>query len=296
MRGEDNKNISAALAAGQMLAPASGQILVLDGATGTELERRGAPCGLPLWSSGGLLHTPELVGEIHADYARAGCDLLTAASFRTQRRTLTRCGMGERAPELTRLAVALARQVHRGPVLGSAPPLEDCYRPERVPDQETLESEHCEHADLLAAAGADAILAETHNTAREAKAAAQAARAAGLPILVSFVCNERGRLLSGEALETGIDSVLAVGPVAVGVNCLPISALAECIPVLAASGLPFLLSPNMGTPSERVESLPPDQFAALTQTWREAGASIIGGCCGTTPEHLAAVVRLQRSA
>ncbi|MCP5058543.1 MAG: homocysteine S-methyltransferase family protein [bacterium] len=287
MADEDNRNVSQALAAGRML--------VLDGATGTELERRGAPCDLPLWSSGGLLHTPELVGEIHAAYARAGCDLLTAASFRTQRRVLARCGLGQRAEELTRLAVRLARRSHRGAVLGSAPPLEDCYQPDRVPDDGALEQEHREHAEQLARAGADAILAETHNTAREAKAAALAAQAVDLPLLVSFVCDAQGRLLSGEPLEAGIDAVLPARPLAVGVNCLPISALEACIPILQGCGLPFLLSPNLGAPSERVELLEPDRFAGLTRTWREAGAAIVGGCCGTTPEHLAAAVSLLRS-
>jgi len=273
-------------------------MLVLDGATGTELERRGAPCSLPLWSSGGLLHTPELVGEIHAEYSRAGCDLLTAASFRTQRRVLARCGLGERAEELTRLAVRLARQTHRGPVLGSAPPLEDCYRPDLVPESPALEQEHQEHAEQLARAGADAILAETHHTAREARAAALAARAVGLPVLVSFVCNAKGQLLSGEPLEAGIDAVLEAGPVAVGINCLPVPALASCLPILQACGLPFLLSPNLTAPTEsvpggRANPVQPADFAALAQTWREAGAAIVGGCCGTTPDHLAAVVRLQ---
>lgn len=269
-------------------------MLVLDGATGTELERRGAPCDLPLWSSGGLLHTPELVGEIHAAYAHAGCDLLTAASFRTQRRVLARCGLGERSEELTRLAVRLARESHGGPVLGSAPPLEDCYRPDRVPENAALEREHREHAEQLARAGADAILVETHNTAREARAAALAAQAVGLPVLVSFACDPRGQLLSGEPLEAGIDAVLAAQPLAVGVNCLPISALESCLPIFQACGLPFLLSPNLGAPSERVALLEPDRFAALAKTWREAGAAIVGGCCGTTPEHLAAVVSLLR--
>lgn len=286
MANEDNRNVSRALATGRML--------VLDGATGTELERRGAPCDLPLWSSGGLLHTPELVGEIHAAYAQAGCDLLTAASFRTQRRVLARCGLAERAEELTRLAVRLARESHRGPVLGSAPPLEDCYQPDRVPEDTALEQEHREHAEWLARAGADAILAETHNTAREARAAALAAQAVGLPVLVSFVCDADGRLLSGEPLEAGIEAVLAARPLAVGVNCLPISALETCLPILKACGLPFLLSPNLGAPSERGEPLEPDRFAALAGTWEEAGAAIIGGCCGTTPEHLAAVVNLLR--
>ena len=107
--------------------------LLLDGATGTELERRGSPTGLPLWSAHALLEDPGLVQRIHADYAAAGADVLTANTFRTQRRTLARGGVGERAAELTSTAVALARRAaaeasNRRPVfvVGSAPTLEEC--------------------------------------------------------------------------------------------------------------------------------------------------------------------------
>ncbi len=271
---------------------------MLDGATGTELERRGAPCALPLWSTGGLLSSPDLVREIHADYARAGCDLLTAATFRTQGRVLAQVGLGGRAASLTTLAVRLAREA--GPdrtVLGSAPPLEDCYHPERVPADDALAREHEEHAGHLATAGADGILAETHNTAREARAAARAAGAVGLPVWVSFVCDGSGRLLSGEPLEAGLEAVAGEAPLGVGVNCLPADAVDACLPVLEASGLPFLVSANLGAPVEgapsgRSDPLGPDELAARARGWIEAGAEIVGGCCGTRPEHLAALARL----
>ncbi len=83
--------------------------LLLDGAMGTELERRGAPCELPLWSARALLENPELVSRIHSDYIAAGAELLTANTFRTQRRTLAQAGLSDRARELTHKAVRLAR-------------------------------------------------------------------------------------------------------------------------------------------------------------------------------------------
>jgi S-methylmethionine-dependent homocysteine/selenocysteine methylase len=172
----------------------SGETLLLDGATGTELERRGAPTGLPLWSAPALRDRPELVEEIHADYAAAGVDALTANTFRTQRRTLSRGGWGDQARALTQRAVALARRAatrvapeRRVFLLGSAPTLEDCYRPDLVPDEATLALEHREHAEHLVAASVDAILVETMNTVREAVGATRAAREAGAAVLVSFV-------------------------------------------------------------------------------------------------------------
>ena len=143
---------------------------------GTELERRGAPCELPLWSARALMDDPARVSQIHSDYAAAGAELLTANTFRTQRRTLARAGLGNRAAELSREAVRLARKAANdaGPgrtiwIAGSAAPLEDCYRPDLVPGADELEREHAEHAENLAAAGVDAILVETMNSTRDSR-------------------------------------------------------------------------------------------------------------------------------
>src|SRR4051812_31387044 len=83
--------------------------ILLDGATGTELNRRGASTNLPLWSAGALLHAPAVLRQIHRDYLLAGAEIVTANTFRTHRRSLARAGMGDSAASLTRLAVELAR-------------------------------------------------------------------------------------------------------------------------------------------------------------------------------------------
>lgn len=273
--------------------------LVLDGATGTELERRGVRSELPLWSAHALLESPDVVRDIHEEYVASGADLLTANTFRTQRRSLARAGLAERARGLTGLAVKLARDAARAAaprrvwVLGSAPPLEDCFRPDRVPEAADLEREHAEHAEHLAAAGADGVLVETMNTVREARAAARAARDVGLTALVCFTC-AGGELLSGERLEPAIDAVAELDAGAIGINCLPPSQVAECLADLRASGLPFLVSPNLGAPQgdTRSEELGPARFASLAGGWLHAGARIVGGCCGTTPAHTREIARL----
>ena len=278
--------------------------VVLDGALGTELERRGVATGLPLWSARALLCAPEAVLAIHRDYLAAGAEILTANTFRSQRRTLAREGHGARAAELTSLALRLARRAAREAarpvfVAGSAAPLEDCYRPDLVPGDEALAREHGEHAEQLAAAGADFILAETMNCVREAAAAARAARATGLPLLASFVCGAGARLLSGEPLAEGLAAVVAHGPLAVGVNCLPPAELAPCLAALAGSGLPFFVYPNLGSPDpERGfaprEDCTPEVFASLARAWIAAGAALVGGCCGTRPGHVRALAELVR--
>ena len=272
---------------------------LLDGALGTELERRGAPTLLPLWSTQALLERPDLVAAIHRDYVAAGAELLTAGSFRTQRRTLERAGAGARAEELTCLAVSLARGAARTArrevfVLGSQAPLEDCYRPDLVPEAAALAREHAEHAESLAAAGADAILVETMNSVREAAAAARAAGATGLPVIVSFVCGEGARLLSGEPLEAGLEAAARSAPLAVGVNCLPPHAVGACLGILAATGLPFGVYPNLGAPDPLRGFAPsadfsPAELAAEARLWIDAGAAFVGGCCGTGPAHVRAL-------
>lgn len=275
----------------------SSEPLILDGATGTELERRGFATRLPLWSAQAIDSDPELVRQIHADYVASGVDAVTANTFRTQRRTLAHAGLADRAEALTLRAVALARSAagDRALVFGSSPTLEDCYHPERVPDAVALAREHREHAQSLARAGVDAILVETMNTQRECAAALRAAREAGAPALASFVCWDGARLLSGEPLADALRRAADEAACAVLVNCLPPSNADACLDVLAAQPLPFGIYPNLGVPEDelgfrRSEDVSPERFAELAAGWVERGASVLGGCCGTTPAHLAALV------
>ena len=239
---------------------------------------------------------------IHADYARAGCEILTANTFRTQRRTLAKAGWGARAREWTTRAVHLARNAaagapHRTWVAGSAPPLEDCYQPEKVPGDAELEREHREHAENLERAGVDLIAVETHHTIREALAAGAAARAVDLPFFVSFVCGPGATLLSGESLEDAVKATLAYGPLCVAVNCLPASMVDACLPVLEAATqkrdtrVAFGVYPNLGRPENggTSEAASPRAFASLARASLARGARLVGGCCGTTPEHARAL-------
>jgi len=267
----------------------TGPPLLLDGAMGTELERLGIPSELPLWSVLGLIEAPKTVLAIHGAYVAAGAQALTANTFRTQRRTLDHAGQGHRAGELTARAVALAREAASDRdifVLGSAPPLEDCFHPERVPDDATLAREHAEHARHLVEAGADAVLVETMNTIREAVAAVRAARDCGAAAFASFVSRSEARLLSGEPLDEAVDAVAEYGPLAVGVNCLPPGAVPPCLGVLQRAGLPFFVYANLIGPGEERS---PEEFARSAAGWIEAGARMVGGCCGTRPDHIRAL-------
>lgn len=269
--------------------------LLLDGATGTELNRRGVDTGLPLWSTQALLDAPDVLREVHTDYIAAGAEAITANTFRTNRRTLERDGIGERAAELTQLAVEIARDAagESAFVFGSQPPLEDCYSPQLTPDDAALQREHAEWSKHLADAAVDAILVETHHTVREAAAAAQAAKETGLPFIVSFVCGNDGRLLSGESLMQAALAVRPFDPLAVGVNCIP----ADDVPFLlqelndSVGNVAFAAYANIGRPDvdqgwTNTDAQDPQSYAAMAAGWLRFGVKILGGCCGTTPGHI----------
>ena len=282
--------------------------VLLDGATGTELSRRGVNIDLPLWSAQALLGAPEVLRQIHIDYVRAGAEIVTANTFRTHRRSLARGGLGERAAALTRQAVHLARAavLEAAPdrpcfVAGSLAPLEDCYSPERVPPQADCEREHAEMAQHLAEAAVDLILVETMNTIREAEAATRAARATGLPVLTSFVCRTDGRLFSGESVTAAVQAVAPLGVVGLLINCTPSITIhepfAELRAALRAQPAPPPIQglyANIGHTDAvaawaLTEDVSPLEYARRASGWLRQGANLVGGCCGTTPAHIAAL-------
>jgi S-methylmethionine-dependent homocysteine/selenocysteine methylase len=316
---------------------AKGRPLVLDGAIGTELSRRGVDTGLPLWSARALLDAPGVLMQIHRDYLDVGADIITTDTFRTTRRTFQRAGMADQSAKLTRRAVDLvhsARSFYPQRtilVAGSLGPLEDCYRPDLVPPDSVLQEEHPEHAQRLADAGADFLFLETFGSIREAKYACVAALATGKEVVVSFLCTANGKLYSGESLEDAVAAIFPLKPTAYGLNCVPARSmeipLGELKRILlklsmAAGGgsheqtvashmeigrdksthsgrFPgpcVAVYANVGRPGEELSGelildVGPEEYGRLAHEWVRQGAKMVGGCCGTTPEHIAAVSR-----
>ncbi len=275
--------------------------LLLDGATGTELNRRGVDTAMPLWSAAAIDTAPLVIAAIHADYVAAGAEVITANTFRTHARNLRAAGLESQAGRLTALAVELARSAAAGAehpvwIAGSTAPLEDCYSPELTPDAAALNAEHQQHAENLAEAGVDLILVETQPTVAEAVAASQAAAGTGLPLLVSFVTGLDGKLLSGESLSQAVAAVVGFEPVGILVNCCPASRVSGMLSELmsAAGVIPCGAYANIGEPDplqgwKSTSAADPTLYAQLAQTWIDEGARMIGGCCGTTPAHIAAL-------
>lgn len=278
----------------------SGQVLLLDGATGTELSRRGVSIDRPEWSASALWEHAQLVSTIHQDYVASGADIITANTFRTHARNLRHTEYSGRSAELIRRAVELARQA-AGPhvwVAGSQAPLEDCYCPELTPSDAELRREHREMSQNLASAGVDLILVETQNTIREALAATTSAVETGLPVLVSFVCNRQGRLLSGETVSAAAYAVAARAPAGILANCLPADVVPQVLREMqgVCRGIATGAYANVGFVDEHgrwvdTDAVSPRVYAAMAQQWLKDGVSIAGGCCGTTPAHIAELRR-----
>lgn len=277
-------------------------MIILDGAMGTELTRRGVDTHLPLWSAKALMDAPDVVTQIHADYVAAGAHVLTANTFRTNVRALGKANLAHRARDLTFAAVALARQAALAgngvQVAGSLAPVEDCYSPDLVPSEAELDAEHGELARNLADAGCDFILVETMNTVREAVAGCKAALATGLPFWVSFTLDAQNNLISGERIAEAVQAILPLRPQAVLVNCVPVAQIADALTKLRAglgnTALPFGGYGNVGHVDDEVgwtltHAVSPAAYAEAAHGWHTLGASIIGGCCGTLPEHIAAL-------
>jgi len=288
------------------------EIVLLDGATGTELERRGFRAPLPVWTGDAAIRAPELLQQVHRDYLDAGADIVTANTFRTTPYTMRPLGRESDAGMLTSRSVELARAacdvVGHGLVAGCIAPLEDCYHPERVPAPEIARYEHMLHVRNLADAGPDLLLVETMGTSREAHAAAEAALASGLPVLVSFILDPSGAgdLLSGEDLEVAMAHLRALdvgGRRVAGflVNCTPRDTALRALDRIALSGDPRPIGAyaNLGAPDAAHgwswdASATPESYAAWGVACRERGARLLGGCCGTTPDHIRALARAVR--
>ncbi|MCP3906111.1 MAG: homocysteine S-methyltransferase family protein [Planctomycetes bacterium] len=283
-----------------------GDILILDGATGTELDRRGVSVTLPLWSARALLEAPEVIEQIHADYLEAGAQAIVTNTFRTHRRSLDKEGHGERAADLTRLAVELARSARdrvkpKALILGSVAPLEDCYRPELSPTEAQCRAEHAETMHNLLDAGVDGLLIETMNTRHESQAAAESARHLAPGKWVMSFCTKVGGppgvLLHGAPLLDVLPVVEEAW--AVGINCVLASAITpeiELLRTLLPEGVRIAAYGNCGHADEtgtwhQSDAIAPDRYAEYAREWIDAGATIIGGCCGTTPETIRAVTR-----
>lgn len=285
------------------------RIYILDGATGTELYRRGFHTELPLWSAKALFDDPELVKKVHVDYIRAGADIITTNTFRTQEWTFAKVGLADETERINKLAVEAAIEAREEAnaqrpiyIAGCITTLEDCYRPDLSPSDEILKTEHGKQAKLLAKNPIDFFMLETFNNVREAYLAADAVWQTGKNFAISFVLNADSNLLSGESLQEVIEKIEPLEPIAFLVNCIqPALATRALKKMKTLTQLPLGAYANgdgdpdgefgwQFTGSHKIRD-----YADHCVEWKNLGATIIGGCCGTTPEYTEAYSRLRNS-
>jgi len=298
----------------------SGQPVLLDGAMGTELVRRGVR-----WRKHGLLTDADRVQQLHEEYLAAGAAVIRTNTFQLNPRVYLNVfrnpehmrhigapGLEDLTPKLLRTSVRVARQARakagkeqQAAIAGVLAPLEHCFRPDLAPGFEAARTEQLELARIFAEEKVDLLLGESMNTIAEARAIAEVARAVGLPAWISFVIGPEGELLSCEPLAQAIREVEKLGAQAVLVNCAPPAEIGRALAkVKAATQLPYGGFAHIGRfspPSWKFEFFPqfsesegwpPERYAAEARRWRDAGATILGGCCGTAPAHIAALAQM----
>lgn len=272
--------------------------VVTDGAWGTELQARGLrPGECP---EGWNIQQPDQVESVARGYVEAGSQVILTNSFGGSRLTLASHGLADKVRKINRLAAEISRRAagDRARVFASIGPSGKLLLMGDVSEEE-LQENFEEQAAALAEGGAEAIVIETMSDLEEAQIAIAAAAQTGLPVIgcMSFSQGkERDRTMMGVTPEQAAAAMIAAGAAIVGANCG--SGAADYTPVCRrlreATGRPVWLKPNAGTPSmegdRTVYSTGPDVFATEALELVRAGAGFIGGCCGTNPAFIQALV------
>ncbi len=278
----------------------SGQRLVSDGATGTNLIARGLPHGTT--SEHWVLEQPEQIIRLHQEFVAAGANLILTSTFGATSLRLAGSSLTGRAAEVNQRAVALARQAVGTSsvwVAGSLGPVGGLLKPYGPLEVEAVTAAYAEQARSLAEAGADLLAIETQFDLGEAKAAVQAVRSVtDLPLVCSFSYDRGKRTMMGVSPTQAARQLADLGIDLIGINCGRSleENMQNLVELRQATNLPIWFKPNAGLPqidenNRTTYSLTPAEMGALAPAWLEAGAQVVGGCCGTSPEHLANIAR-----
>lgn len=280
-----------------------GRPVLFDGAMGTELYKRGVFINRCFEEAN--LAAPELVLSVHRDYRDAGAEVLTTNSWGAGRYKLARHNLQDRVQEINKQAASLARQVAQDSlyVAGSVGPLGPRLEPVGALSEHDALDAFREQMEALIGGGVDFILLETFGDAAEAAQAVRAARsiATSVPVFASMTIDMSGNPLFGLTLEEAMDRLIEAGADVIGLNCS-----VGPQPMLRAakrmhshrSDIPLLIEPNAGMPRQiegrMMYMSTPEYFATYTKYYLQEGVRFVGGCCGTTPDHIRSMARTVR--
>ena len=270
--------------------------LILDGATGTNLMAAGMPVGVcpEAW----ILENPQVLLDLQRAYAEAGMDIVYAPTFTGNRIKLKEYGLEDRLEEINRSLVELSRQAVGDDVLiaGDMTMTGQQLYPMGELRFEELVEVYREQAEALYHAGVDLFVVETMMSLQECRASVLAIREiCDLPIMVSLTYNEDGRTLFGTPPEAAVVVLQSLGADVIGINCStgPMEMIEPVRRMAQYAKIPILAKPNAGLPElvdgQTVYRMTPEEFAEAGKALVEAGAAIVGGCCGTRPEHIRAL-------
>lgn len=260
-------------------------ILIFDGAFGTELMRRKIRTGtFPELIN---LTAPEVVYSVHRDYIAAGADVISTDTFGANR-----FKAGEKSEEIIAAAVSTAKKAAEKRALVALDLGPTGQMSEPMGDTSFEEFYECYKAAVIAGKGADLVLLETMSDLTETRAAALAVKEnSDLPLIVSMTFGENMRTFTGTPVDAFVYSVRSLADV-IGVNCSlgPKQLLPVVERILSLSDKPVIVQANAGLPDSNGNyNVSPEEFAEYAEIFRQKGVSVIGGCCGTTPEHIAAI-------
>ncbi len=270
---------------------------MLDGAIGTELDKRGV-----MGRASNNLDAPEVVLEILREYTACGCEVLTANTLTMNRIYIETHNVGVSVRDINKAGAELARQAAGEDryVLGDLSSTGQLLEPYGTYKESQFYDAFKEQAEVLAESGVDGFIIETVFDLREAMCALRACKENfSLPVMVSIAFDTEqkgGRTMMGDSAEQCARSLTDAGADAVGANCgslAPAQMAAVISEIRSATSLPILAQPNAGKPrlveDKTVFDMAPAQFAEGIAECRRAGARLVGGCCGTTPEHIRVV-------
>ena len=265
--------------------------LILDGAMGSMLQQCGLKAGGSMWMSKINIDKPEIVVDIHRKYIKAGADIITTNTFRTNPLAVDNSGFRLNQKLLVKKSVKLALDAAEGcPVFvaGSNPPAEDCYKPKREISIKLLKENHYKHIENLMESGVHFILNETQSHFDEIKIISQYCSKNEIPYIISLYTDENLKLLSGESLLYAIKFVSDFNPLAVGINCIMPSTFQK---FYKKNSFEFLWGTylNCGSGEFNDENIKcgiaPDEYGNIVSGILGKHPSFIGSCCGSTPEH-----------
>lgn len=274
------------------------QILISDGATGTNLIQRGLPRGKT--AEDWVLEKPDEILKLNHDFIKAGSDIILTSTFGASKIRLEQSGLADRFEAINSQAAALAKEAVRDSgvlVAGSLGPLGHILKPLGHLEEDEAEQYYEDQSRVLSDSGVDLLLVETQFDLCEASAAVKGALSASdLPVICSFSFDRGTRTMMGVSPKQFADKMNTSGISVIGINCgksLDDNHLA-LIELADATELPIWFKPNAGLPKLDENGQPfydisPEKMADYVGGWIDAGAMIVGGCCGTSPDHLKAI-------